>query len=231
MKQLKDLKKIFYIVIALIIIAGIAMIALEGFNVEIRYKANQKIELVIGKELDKNDLLKIQEKSDEVFGKGKSVLQVVEVYNDTVQITAEKITEEQKNSLVEKVNELYPQEATEDGKEAEKLLDASKITVSSNENARLRDVLKPYLLPMVIATIVIIAYYAIMYRQLGVIKVVLKSGAILVLSQAVLLSVIALTKFPMGRFTTPLVLLVYVTSVICTSTNLLKSKKQKLKNK
>ena len=137
MKQVKDSKTIFfYIVIALVIIAGIAMVAIKGFNVELRYRANKKIELGIGQTVD---AAKIQEKADEVFGKGKSIVQILEVFQDSVQITAENISEEQKNSLVEKVNELYPQEATEEGKEPEKLLDASKVTITSTENARLRD--------------------------------------------------------------------------------------------
>ena len=80
-------------------------------------QAHQKIELVIGETVD---VTRIQEKADEVFGEGNSVVQIVEVFKDSVQITAKEISEEQKNNLVEKVNELYPQEATEEGKEPEK---------------------------------------------------------------------------------------------------------------
>lgn len=214
MKQLKNPKKIFfYLVIALIIIAGIIMIAVKGFNVELRYKANQKIELSIGETVD---ISKIQEKADEVFGKGKSIVQSVEIFKDSVQITAENISEEQKNELVEKVNELYPQEATE-GEKTTKLLNAESITIDSTENARLRDILKPYVIPTIVVTIIILAYYAILYRKLGVIKVILRSLLTIVLAQAVLLSILAITRFPMGRLTTPLILLVYVTSLIYTS--------------
>lgn len=225
MKQLKDPKKIFfYVVIALIIIAGIVIVAVKGFNVELRYKANKKVELSIGETVD---ISKIQEKADEVFGKGKSVVQVVEVFKDSVQITAEEISEEQKNSLVEKVNELYPQEVTVEGEEPAKLLDASTVTIDSNENARLRDILKPYIIPTAVVTVVILAYYAILYRKLGVAKVILKSLLTIVLAQVVLLSVLAIIRFPMGRLTTPLILLVYVTSLIYTSGSLMKKAKIK----
>lgn len=224
MKQLKDPKKIFfYVIIALIIIAGIVMVAVKGFNVELRYKANKKVELAIGETVD---TLKIQEKADEVFGKGKSVVQLVEVFKDTVQITAEDITEEQKNSLVAKVNELYPQEVAEDGTTTT-LLDASKITIESSENARLRNFLKPYVIPTVVVTIVILVYYAILYRKLGIAKVILKSVLTIITAQLVLLSVLAISRFPMGRLTTPLVLLVYVTSLIYTSGSLMKDAKAK----
>lgn len=225
MKQLKDPKKIFfYIIITLIIIAGIVMVALKGFNVELRYRANNKITIGIGETVN---LAKIQEKADEVFGKGKSAVQIVEVFEDSIQITAQEISEDQKNSLVEKINELYPQEVTEEGQEPAKLLDASQVTIESNENARLRDFLKPYIFPIAIVTILILVYYAILYRKLGVVKVLLKAVIIIILAQLVLLSILAISRFPMGRLTAPLVLLVYVTSLIYTSGNLIKEGKDK----
>ena len=224
MKQLKDPKKIFfYVIIALIILAGIVMVATKGFNVELRYRANKKVELTIGETVD---VSKIQEKSDEVFGKGNSVVQLVEIFKDTVQITAEDITEEQKNTLVSKVNELYPQEAEEDGT-TKTLLDASTITIDSTQNARLRDFLKPYVIPGVVVTAVILAYYAILYRKLGILKVILKSGLTISIAQLVLLSVFAISRLPMGRLTTPLMLLVYVISIIYTSGSLMKNTKAK----
>lgn len=225
MKQLKDPKKIFfYVVVALVIIAGIVMVAVKGFNVELSYKANKKVELAIGETVD---VSKIQEKADEVFGKGKATVQIIELFKDAVQITAEEMSEEQKNSLVEKINELYPQETTEEGKEPEKLLDASKVTIVSTENARLRDFLQPYVIPVLVVTVVILAYYVILYRELGVVKVLFKVITTIILSQLVLLSVFAITRFPMGRLTTPLILLVYVTSLIYTSGRLIKDKRIK----
>lgn len=223
MKQIKNPKRVlFYIIIVAIIIAGIVITATKGFNVELRYTANKKVELTIGELVD---TAKIQKEADEVFGKGKSVVQVVEVFKDTVQITAKDITEEQKNNLVAKINELYPQEAGEDGT-TQTLLDASKITIESSENARLRDFLKPYIIPTVTVTIIILAYYAIVYRKLGVIKVLIKSILTIVLSQLVLLSVLAITRIPMGRLTTPLILLTYVTSLIYTSGSFIKNSKE-----
>ena len=220
MKQLKDPKKIlFYVATAIIIIAGIVMVSLKGFNVELRYRAHDKIELIIGKTVD---IAQIQQKANEVFGEGKAVLQIVEEFKDCVQLTAEEITEEQKNSFVEKVNELYPQQAVTEGEEPTKLLDASKITIKSTQNARLRDFLKPYVIPVTISTLAILVYYAIRYRKQGAIKVILKSGLTIVLAQAVLLSILAILRVPMGRLTAPLVLLVYATSIIYTSAKLMR---------
>lgn len=228
MKQLKDPKKlILWMLIAIIIISGIIMVAIKGFNVELRYTAHKTVELTIGKEVDAE---KIQEKADEVFGEGEAIVQIVEVYKDTVQITAKEISEEQKNDLVAKVNELYPQEVAE-GEEVKQLLDASKVKIKSRENARLRDFLKPYLMPLTLVTVIILVYYAILYRKLGIIKVLLKAGLTILLSQAVLLSLLALTRTPMGRITTPLMLLVYVIALINVSGSLIKAQKIQKVNK
>ena len=224
MKQLKDPKKlVFYIVLALIIVAGIAMTVIKGFNVELKYTANKKVDLTINQEVDVD---KIQEKADEIFGKGNSIIQVTGLLKDSVRITAKEITEEQKNNLVEKVNELYPQEVAE-GEESKKLLDASKVTLQGAENARLRDILNPYIIPFSIVTIVVVVYYAVRYRKLRVIKVIFKAITKILVSQLVLLSILVLIRFPMGRITTPLMLIVYTTSLVCININLMKEEKKK----
>lgn len=210
MKQLTIKKKILYIAIALIIIAGIAMVALKGYNVELKYRHHQKIEINIGEEVKLEEIKKI---ADEVFGKNKASVQIIEVYKDIVQITSENITEEQKNKVVQKVNELYPQEA-EEGKEAVALIKSENVKIITNTNARLRDVLEPYIIPMIIITILVLVYLAVRYRKLGILKSLIGPAAIIVVSQAILLSVFAIVRFPMGRLTMPIVLIVYIISIV-----------------
>lgn len=210
MKQLTTKMKILYIAMALIIIAGIAVVAVKGFNVELKYRHHQKIELNIGEEVKTEEIQKI---ADEVFGKNKSKVQIIEVYKDAVQIASTEISEEQKNAVVQKINELYPQEA-EEGKEAKVLIKAENVKIITNTNIRLRDVVSPYIIPMIIITIVVLVYVAIRYRKLGIVKSIVEPAVILVLTQVILLSVLAIIRFPMGRLTMPLVLLVYVVSII-----------------
>lgn len=210
MKQITTKKKILYIAMALIIIAGIAMVALKGFNVELKYRHHQKIELTIGKKVNIEDIQKI---ANEVFGKNKANVQIIEVYKDAVQITAENITEEQKNAAVQKVNELYPQEVAE-GEEEKVLIKAENVKVITNTNIRLRDVAKPYIIPLVIITVLVLGYIAIRYRKLGIVKSLVEPAVIIVLAEVIFLSILAIVRFPMGRLTMPLVLLVYVVSII-----------------
>jgi hypothetical protein len=91
---------------------------------------------------------------------------------------------------------------------------------------RLRDILKPYIYPVAIVTAVIFVYFAIKYRKLGIIKSIVKPAIILILIQAILLSLLAIVRFPMGGLTTALVLFVYVTSLTYISANMIKISKE-----
>lgn len=220
MKQLTTTKKVIYILMALVVIAGIIVVALKGFNVELKYRYHQKIELNIGEEVE---IAKIQKVADEVFGKNNANVQVIEVYKDAVQITVAEISEEQKNSLVEKINSLYPQEN-------DVLIKAESVEIITNSNIRLRDILKPYVFPATIVTIAVLVYFAVRYRKLGLLKAIAKPVVILILTQVILLSVLAIVRFPMGRLTTPLVLLVYVSSLIFISGKMEKESKKIIEN-
>lgn len=220
MKQLTTTKKVIYTLIALLVIAGIIVVALKGFNVELKYRHHQKIELNISEEVE---IAKIQKVADEVFGKNNANVQIIEVYKDAVQITAAEISEEQKNSVVEKINVLYPQEG-------DVLIKAENVEINTNTNVRLRDVLKPYIYPGVIVTIAVLIYFAIRYRKLGILKSIVQPVVVLILTQVILLSVLAIVRFPMGRLTTPLILLVYVSSLICISAKMEKDRKQIVAN-
>ena len=55
---------------------------------------------------------------------------------------------------------------------------------------------------------------AIRYYKLNSLKVVLKTIGICILAQLVLLSIIAITRIPIGRLTIPLILIVYMLTLI-----------------
>ena len=74
--------------------------------------------------------------------------------------------------------------------------------------------IKPYILPFFIATLIILVYIAVRYRKLKVLKTVLKTIFILILSQVVLLSIMAITRIPIGIVTIPLIIIVYLLTLI-----------------
>lgn len=202
MKQNKN--KIALVITLLIIIAGIAMMVIKGFAFDLKYQDAKRIEIALGGTFSIDDVKSI---TNEVFGNQTVMLQKVEVFEDAVSITAKDITDEQKQSIIDRINEKFQTEV--------KAEDVDIITVS---HTRARDLLKPYVFPFAMATIVILVYMAIRYHSLASIKVVAQTLGIVVLMQALLFSVMAIVRIPIGRLTIPLVLLVYLLSLIgCTN--------------
>ena len=77
-----------------------------------------------------------------------------------------------------------------------------------------RDIIKPYILPLIISTAIILMYMGARYYKLGIIKSMLRTGAILVLAEVTLFALMAITRIPIGRYTLPLVLFVYLITMI-----------------
>lgn len=196
--------KILIALIAIILIVGTVMIFTKGFTFELKYQEAKKVEINLGKEFQEKD---IKEITNEVFKNQPVMIQAIEVYKDAVSITTPEITEEQKTELVTKINEKYETE-----------LKAEDITIEETVHTRGRDIIKPYVMPFVIATIIILIYLSVRYNKLNPFKVLLQSVGIIVLSQLVLLGIMAIARMPIGEFTIPAVLLVYMLSTyICTT--------------
>ena len=103
---MKNKKVIIAAILAIILIAGIVMVVVKGFNFESTYTNAQEIELRLNKEFNINDIQKI---AQEVFGKDVSV-RAVELYNDAISVTSNQIPDEKKEEFVTKINEKYGSE-------------------------------------------------------------------------------------------------------------------------
>ncbi len=196
--------KILVVMIAIILVLGTIMIFTKGLAFELKYQDSKKIEVNLGKEFEEKD---IKEITTEIFEKQPVNIQAIEVYKDAVSITTTEITEEQKSELVTKLNEKYGTE-----------IKAEDISIEEISHIRGRDIIKPYLIPFTIITIIILAYLVIRYNKLNIFEVLIQSIGIIVLAQLVLLGIMAITRMPIGKFTIPTVLLVYMLSTyICTT--------------
>ena len=72
MKQLLKSKQFQIALIVLIIIAGIIIIAVKGFNFDLKYQKAQRVELYLQTEFNTADIKQI---TDEIFGKQKVMIQ------------------------------------------------------------------------------------------------------------------------------------------------------------
>ncbi len=198
MKQ-RNKKIIAIAILALIILAGIVVVNILGFNKQLEFKQGQSIDVYVRKEIDEK---KIKEIANEVLGK-ENMVQLVEIYKDMVTIRAEQITEEQKNNIVNKIKENYEFEQT-----------AEETVINTVPATRILDMYKHYVVPMLISGVIILAYMLIRYNKKGVIKVLLRTILIPIIAELVLLSLIAITRIPLGVYTPILVIIVYLASIV-----------------
>ena len=200
MQKIDKKVKILSIISIFIIVVGIMMVLLKGFNFDLTSEKSKSIELYITKEFDISDIRSI---TDEVMKNEQVIIQKVEVYGDSANIIARDITEEQKNEIINKVNEKYGVE-----------IDANNVQIQSIPHLKGKDIVKPYIIPSIIATGIILIYMCIRYRELGEFKVIFMTLGITIVSQILLFSIIAITRIPIGRLTISMVITVYILCLI-----------------
>ena len=214
MKNIDNKKKIILVLSVIVLLAGIIVIATLGFNFDLRYQETKKVELFLDKQFEVSD---IKEITNEVLDNSPVVIQKVEEFEDTVSIIAKDITDEQKSNLITKINEKYGTELS---------ADTTEVTVIPH--ARGRDLIKPYIMPLLIATLIILVYMAIRYYKIGMLAVLLSTAIGVDFTQALLFSIIAITRIPVGRLTMPMMIVVYLLTLIVL-TNVFENKLEKIK--
>lgn len=213
MNKIMKNKMISYIVIVLIILVGIAAIFAFKLNYTLMYGEHTTINVYLGKAYNLQEIKPIVE---ETLGKQETVYQEIETFGDSIAITVKEATEEQISNLESKLKEKYEIESTET------ILQTNKIG-----HLRGRDIVKPYVVPMLIATIIVLVYIGIRYIKLGVIKVIFTLLLRLVVSEALLLCAIAILRIPIGIYTMPVAMLIYLGVILYTTI----SYENKLENK
>lgn len=194
------MKKIIQIVLMCLIIAGVIIVATIGFNVGTKYSETTQISIKIGKEFDLKDIKAI---TNEIFEKQNTQIQYVELYKDMVQITVKEASEEQIKTLNEKINEKY-----------EISNELSNVLVTRQSNVRLRDIVKPYIVPVAIVSAITIVYVMIAFRKLGIWQVLYNTLMNMVAPQAIFAGFYAVTRIPVNRLTVVIAILIYIASIM-----------------
>ena len=195
------MKKIIYAILILIIIAGIIIIPTIALRADIIYSENVEIDVYVGKTFDRKDIESIV---SEVFPDERVIIQEIEMFNDMFSLTLQDNRSEDKlNTKIEelnnKINEKYGTENTVDD-----------ISVTHNSRIRLSDILIPYAVTIGISVVVILVFVGVRYRKLGVIKTLITYLLSIGASELLLLSIIAITRFPINRLVIPVGLVLFV---------------------
>ena len=189
--------KILCVILAVIFIAAIISTAIRGLKVDINYSEGVTMVLDIGKEFETKDIRDI---AKEIWS-GKDVLvQKVEVYDESVSVKVPELNEEQINNFVTKINEKYQLELT-----------SADVSVLYNSNERLRNIVRPYIIPLIIATALIVVYYSIRFKG---VKEILNLLLTLIAVEGIIYSIHALLLMPINIFTMPVVMIAYAGVVI-----------------
>lgn len=196
-------KKILYGIISIIIIVGIVMGVTKGFNLGLNYGSNEKIEIYIGKSVNKDEIKDI---TNQVFEKEKVKIQTVEIFEDMVAITVKTASDEQLDKLVQLINEKYGLEYT-----------TSDVNIIKSPNIAIMDIVKVYIIPSIIIIVIIMVYMAVRYWKLTFWKVALWTLATSVVAEALLASIYTIARIPVNAIAMPVALLVLGVTVTATA--------------
>lgn len=203
----KTVKTIAFAAVIAIILAGILMVAIKGFNVGLPYVSNTQIIIDLEKEFEVKDIEQIAE---EVIG-DEVLVQKVEVYEDIVAITSRSITTEQMEEINNRINEKYELENT-----------AEDIIVKENGKVRISDVGRPYVAPVIIAAVLVLIYTIAvslvykfsMLKDVSITKALLSVVGGSVAVEGIYYSVIALTRIPFNALIVPISIIIWLITLI-----------------
>lgn len=183
--------------LAIVFAVAIIIIAVYGFNVDLSYRSYNLIDVKIGQDFKISDIEKI---AKEVFPKQNLEVQRAGVYKDNVVIKVNsKISDEQKSTLNTKINEKLGINNNVDD-----------IQINYIPSYRLRDILKSYVGPLAIATVIVLAYLGFRFRKLGIVKVLVQAISLIAVSEALFMAVIAITRYPINRLIMPSAIIIYM---------------------
>lgn len=184
--------KILCVILVIIFIAAIISTAIRGLNVSMEYAEGTSIVFDLGKQYDKKDIKQI---AKEIWPKESIFVQKVEVYDESVLIKVSQVNDEQLDNLATKINEKYGLE-----------LKKEDFTILYNSNNKIRDIVKPYIIPLIIATALIVVYYSIRFKG---VKEILEFLLSLVAVEGIIYSIYALAMLPINIITMPIVMIAY----------------------
>lgn len=184
--------KILYGIIAIILIAGIAAFFIHGFNIGNVYGSYTKIGLYIETGVNKEEVRQIVNES---FENSEYQMQDVEYFGEMVLITLPQVSDEQIDTFLAKINEKYSLEYTKED-----------LDIFNMPALTFYEVAEPYIWPVTISIVLGIAYMAIRYYSLGVIKVIGKTILSILIIQALAVSLYLIFNLPIDLSIVPTVL-------------------------
>ena len=191
-------KKIILFISIIIIVIGIVVTFVAGFNKGTEYKSMQQVTIYLGTDVD---VEKIRSITDVVFGRQPVAIQKVELFNDTVAIATESITDEQLAKLIDYTNQEYGLKNN-----------AETTEVTTIPGDSLRDKVVPYALPVILSLAIILIYMGVKakIKKENILNAVLTPLCWTILVEGILFSIIAICRIPVNMLTMPIAIAIMI---------------------
>lgn len=197
---MKIFKKILIILAVIIAIAGIAMIAVKGFNYGILYSNTQRLNIYFENDFEIKDVEQI---AKEVLG-NNIIVRKGNLFGTVASIIASEITDEQKENLITKLNEKYEIE-----------IDKEKDVVTMNvPQTNMYDIISSYITPSVIIFILVLVYSAIRFKKQGIVKSLVIPMLSTILVLAVYVGIYAIARIPVNDLFMVFAMLLFIATLI-----------------
>ncbi len=196
-------KKVIYLVAIIVIICGMLTTFIWKTNFSLEYKEHADIHINFDKVYEINEVKALLK---EVLGNRKMVLQKVETFNDSILVNVEAISDDEVTSLENAIREKYEIEE-----------ETTVVEVTQVGHVSFRDIIKPYIIPMALATILIAVYFAIRYSKLGIFKVVFVLFLRIIVAEGAYLGILEITRIPLGSYFVPVAIGLYVAIILFTT--------------
>ena len=200
--NIKKYKKIILVIILILVIAGTIIKLTKGMNYALKWKQNCEIAVHAQKTITENEINQIIK---EIFPDRNTKIQYLDETDSQVLITLDtnEITEEEQNLLIQKINEKFEEELT-----------IGNLEIIKNDQVKLTDIVKPYIIPIIISLVIIVAYFIIRYKQIKITKTIEYLIEGIVLPEWVYFSILAICRIPVGNFTLPIAMFIFLISIL-----------------
>ena len=206
MKKKLSINQLICIISIIVIIVGVIVLLTRGFEKSLDYARVNRIEIYLENGYNKEEITQIV---NEIFIEKEFKIHDVDKFNQTIAIDLrESYSEEELESLKTAI-------AEKNG------IDKEELTIYENKipAVTVRDIVKPYLQPMIIATMLIVIY--IILRNIKsvekIMSKIIRMILTILLAEGVYFSLILIIGIPISKLTMPIAIIIYMLSVIINS--------------
>ncbi len=192
-------KTIIFGIALIVIVVGIIMTFTLGFKLSFDYGEYTRISINMNQS---TNLDEVKQLVGEVL-KEEHKVEYTDEFSDTISIKIKEISNEQQTELEKKFKEKY---SFED--------DAKFMTAVKVPNIRIFDLVKEYIMPVAISFVIVILYFGIAYRKLGIYKSFIEPILNVILIGGVYVSILVIFRIPLNEYIIPFGIFIYIVSLL-----------------